>query len=61
MTLKEASAKLAQDIATTINESKVPMLVVKNVLMGIYNAIVRDENTQLEAQYQKALESEKGE
>ena len=58
MTLQEATAKLAQDFAKTINDSKVPMPIVKNVLSDLYNAIIREENAQLEAQYKKALEKE---
>ena len=59
MTLNEARTKLAQDIADTINGSKVPLPIVKGILSDMYSAIEREENAQLEAQYQKALESEK--
>ena len=59
MTLIEAKVKLAQDLANVINESRIPIPVVKVVLSDMLDAIVRDENAQLEAQYQKALESEK--
>lgn len=56
MTLNEATAKLAQDLAKVINDSKVPMPIVKNVLSDLYNAIIREENAQLEAQYAKNCE-----